>query len=219
MLIIVTLGYCHLFVGLLVLDDYYDRCWYYIVFYCVFLLGLGSWVVCGAGKGKEKLTQPWVESLGGAVYICGRLTTTAKAFSEELGGLPCFCRLGRRDCKFETVITVLFWEQLVNVLISSAEQFVMKISISFLLVLYLNLLSTLRAHFWPKDSGSESNFRSTVHRNCSGVARALHTQWWRLQKNRRLKERLQIWAHGLEQTGSPLFLRLRKHAQARSSQG
>ena len=92
--------------------------------YCVFLLGLGSWVLCGAGKGKEKLTQPWVESLGGDVYICGRLTTTAKEFSEELGGLPYFCRLGRRDCKFETVVTILYWEQLVNVLFSSAEQFV-----------------------------------------------------------------------------------------------
>ena len=142
--------------------------------YCVFLLGLGSWVLCGAGEGKEKLTQPWVESLGGDVYICGRLTTTAKAFSKEVGGLPCFWRLGRRDCKFESVITVLFWEQLVNVLISSVEHFVMKISISFLLVLYLNLLITLRAHFWPKDSGSESNFRSTVHRNYSCVTRALH---------------------------------------------
>ena len=145
--------------------------------YCVFLLGLGSWVLCGAGKGKEKLTQPWVESLGGDVYICGRLTTTAKEFSEELGGLPNFCRLGRRDCKFETVVTILYWERLVNVLFSSAEQFVMKISISFLLVLYLNLLITLRARFWPKDSGSESNFWSTVHRNCSGVARALHQNY------------------------------------------
>ena len=56
--------------------------------YFVFLLGFGSWVLGGAGKGKEKLTHPWVESLGGDVYICGHLTTTANEFSEKLGGLP-----------------------------------------------------------------------------------------------------------------------------------
>ena len=78
--------------------------------YWVFLLGFGSWVLCGAGKGKEKLTQPWVESLGGDVYICGRLTTTAKEFSEELGGLPYFFRLGRRVCKLEIVVTFLSYK-------------------------------------------------------------------------------------------------------------
>ena len=100
-----------------------------------FLAGIScSWVLCDAGKGKEKLTQPWVESLGGDVYICGRLTTMAKEFSEELGGLPYFCLLGRQECEFKTVVTILYWEQLVNVLISSAEQFVMKNIHSFLLV-------------------------------------------------------------------------------------
>ena len=56
----------------------------------VFLLSLGSWVLRGAGKGKEKLGQLWVESLGNVMYIQGRLTATVKEFSEGLGVYPIF---------------------------------------------------------------------------------------------------------------------------------
>ena len=48
---------------LLVLSNEYTCCWYYIMLYCVFLLGFGSRVLRGAGKGKRKLDHPWVGEL------------------------------------------------------------------------------------------------------------------------------------------------------------
>ena len=50
--------------------SYLIVCWMIVHCYCVFLLGLGSRVLRGAGKGKGRLNQPWVGELWGRGVHC-----------------------------------------------------------------------------------------------------------------------------------------------------